>query len=385
MKATLLIGQSVFSQVTDMLIEIINTQDVDLNNANIHSSLCNLFCSFREGKHLILTDVDFLHKVSDFKELGSLTCNTAQNLIQKTREFKQLKNLVSYYCKVDMKNSSSSYTQDKDEGNFFTVGYSFFNDSSKIQYTKLLCEDISDYKLYKSISKFYQLINRMGGININFEVLNGGGANTKYNFDKILEERFLCLCLLDSDKKHPKSGYGSTASKFNDESDSAICKHYTIESHEVEALIPTEIVDQCIINKTIEGKYLNALEQIKALTNHSPTTKLYFDHKEGFTIRKVIEIDEKYKDNYWKDAIVNAPNFKRKGCLEKLQCDCTPPCMALDGFGTGLLEACSTVIERMSHIKLNESLSPILINEWNKIGLKLLSWGCSSHNKTRTS
>nr|WP_287860654.1 hypothetical protein [Klebsiella sp.] len=368
-----------------MLIEIINTQNIDLNNAIYHSSLNNLFCSFREGKHLILTDIEFLRDVSNFKELGSLTCNTAHNLIQKSREFKQLKTILNYYCKVDMKNSSSTFKEERTGDNFFTVGYSFFNDSSKIQPTKLLCEDINDFKLYSSISKLYQNNNKMNGVDIKFDICNGGGANIKLNFDKILAEGFFCLCLLDSDKKHPKSGFGSTALKFNDRCDSPICKHYTIESHEIEALIPVEIIGQCINNKTIEEKYLKAFEQLKALTSHSPITKLFFDHKEGFTIKKINEIDEKYKDTFWRDAILKAQNLKRKGCLAKLECECTPSCIALHGFGTGLLEACSSTIKKMSHVKLNESIPPVLINEWNSIGLKLFSWGCSSHSRTRTS
>lgn len=368
-----------------MLIEIINTQGIDLNDEKTHSFLHNIFCAFREGKHLIIADEEFLRNVSALKELGSLTCNTACSLISKSREYKQLKNIVDYYCIVDMKNPNPSPTQTLDERNFFSVGYSYFNDSEKIQQTKLLCEDINDFKLYSQIVKFFRYTIQMQGVDVKLEICNGGGANTISNFEKIRARKLFCICLLDSDKKHPKAGLGSTASKFNTKTDSPLCKHFVIEPHEIESLIPLKIIEECLMNKTISNAYILSLEQAQAITNYRPETKLYFDHKEGFTVEKILEIESKYKDGFWKDAIANAPGLKKKGCISTLECKCNPSCLALPGFGTGLLEAGTKVIERMTHIKLNEAIPAILMAQWQEIGSKLFSWGCSPSNRTRTS
>lgn len=384
MKAILRIGQLVFSRVTKMLIEIINTQGIDLNDEKIHSSLHNLFCAFREGKHLIIADEGFLREVSELKELGSLTCNTACSLISKSREYKQLKNIVNYYCVVDMKNSNPSPVQSLNDSNF-SVGYSYFNDSEKIQQTKLLCEDINDYKLYGQIVKFYRNNIQMQGVDVKLEICNGGGANTISNFEKIRARKLFCICLLDSDKMHPKAGLGSTALKFNAKTDTPLCKHFVIEPHEIESLIPLKIIEECLINKTISNTYMYSFEQIQAITKYKPETKLYFDHKEGLTVEKILKIEDKYNDGFWKDAIINAPGLKKKGCVSKLECKCTPPCLALPGFGTGLLEAGTKVIERMTHIKLLETIPAILMTEWQGIGSKLFSWGCSPSSRTRTS
>ncbi|WP_212023864.1 hypothetical protein [Citrobacter portucalensis] len=368
-----------------MLIEITNTQGIDLKDEKTHSSLYNLFCAFREGKHLIIADEEFLKKVSELKELGSLTCNTACSLISKSREYRQLKSIVDYYCVVDMKNTNPTPIQFLDDNNFFIVGYSHFNDSEKIQQTKLLCEDINDYKLYSQIVKFFRHTIKMQGIDVKLEICNGGGANTISNFEKIRSRKLFCICLLDSDKMHPKAGFGSTASKFNTKTDTPLCKHFVIEPHEIESLIPLKIIEECLMNKTISNTYIYSLEQVQAITNYRPETKLYFDHKDGFTVKKILEIENKYNDGFWKDTIANAPGLKKKGCISKLECKCTPPCVALPGFGTGLLEAGTKVIERMTHIKLNEAIPDILMTQWQGIGSKLFSWGCSPSNKTRTS
>lgn len=380
-----LIGLLDFFQENNMLIELVNTEEIDLNNMGLHQSLINLFSSYREGKHLLLSNVDFLNKVAAFSSLGNITCNTAKNLASKTIEYNQLKDRLSYYCKVDFKKDGIDIAQKSEDEKFFTVGYKFFNDTAQIQITKLLCEDINDSKLYNLISKHYKACNGFTGIDIKFEICNGGGANTKYNFDMIKSSNKLCLCLLDSDKKHPASGLGSTASKFNLSDDSAICKHYVIEPHEVESLIPLGVINRGLEEKKIENLYSYAFDQASAVTNYKPVAKLYFDHKEGLTISAAVQIDKKYKDNFWVDALKNARNLKRKGCLEKLNCECTPPCIAIPGFGNGLLDAGSSIIEKMSHIKLNEMLPPELSFQWELIGSKLISWGCSSSTRVRTS
>jgi len=368
-----------------MLIELVNTEEADLDNIEIHSSLINLFSAYREGKHLLLSSIDFLNKVASFAPFGNLTCNTAKNLAAKTIEYNQLKNRLTYYCKVDLTIKNSDAFQTNKDDNFFTVGYKYFNDTAKIQVTKLLCEDINDSKLYNLISKYYKTSNGFRGIDIKFEVCNGGGANTKYNFDMIKSTQKLCLCLLDSDKKHPSSGLGSTALKFKQSNDSAICKHYVIEPHEIESLIPMGVIGHGLAEKKIESLYNYAFEQASAATNYKPATKLYLDHKEGLTILAAINIDNKYNDSFWSDVLKNAKSLKRKGCLEKLSCECTPPCIAIPGFGDGLLEVGASIIEKMSHVKLTEILPPELSVQWEIIGSKLTSWGCSSSSRARTS
>nr|DAY78411.1 MAG TPA: hypothetical protein [Caudoviricetes sp.] len=379
------IGRWAFSQESNMLIELINTEGINLDDPSYHPALINVFCAYREGKHLLLSDPSFLQKVSEHTALGNLTCNTAKNLVSKVIEYNQLKDILTYFCKVDFSNSSRVAVQHSQENNFFVVGYTYFNDTANIQITKLLCEDINDTRFYGLISKYYRLSHGFRGIDVKFEFSNGGGANTKSNFELIKSSERFCLCLLDSDKSHPKSGVGSTAAKFNSKTDTATCKHYILESHEIESLIPLGVIEVGLSEKLIQNTYAYAYEQTIAATNYKPIAKLYFDHKEGLTVSGAIDIDAKYNDTFWQDIFRNAKNLKRKGCLEKMHCDCNPPCIAIPGFGTGLLDVGTNIIDKMSHIKLSEIIPALLMDEWNKIGLKLTSWGCASSNRSRTS
>lgn len=368
-----------------MLIEIINTADINLDDPELHPAIINVLCAYREGKHLVLSDAAFLQKITDHSALGNLTCNTARNLKSKIIEYNQLKSKLTYFCKVDLSSNSYEAEQENIKDNFFVVGYPYFNDSANIQITKLLCEDVNDAKLYDLISNYYRLSNGLSGVDVKFEIMNGGGANTKKNFELIKYNQKLCLCLLDSDKSHPKSSLGSTASKFTQKIDSAICKHYILEPHEVESLIPLDIIREGLADKTIKNDYVFAYEQTMAVTIYEPRAKLYFDHKNGLTINNAMYMDDKYNDEFWQDILKNSKNLKRKGCLKKMHCECTPPCIAIPGFGSGLLDSGTSIIKKMSHQKISQILPSLLLNEWVNIGLKLMSWGCTPKKITRTS
>lgn len=301
-----------------MLIELINTRNIRLDDIHIEACIQNILCSFREGKHIVIAEESFLKEIAAKTSLGTRTCNTAQNILQKIRDLFLLKRSTTYYCKVDMSSSSTGIIRDNPSENCFVVGYRFFNDSAKTQLTKLLCEDINDYKIYKIIAEHFKFTQKIRGVNINFEVLNGGGASTKNNFEQIKTSERFCFCLLDTDKKHPKSKIGSTAGKFNAASDSASCKHYTIGSHEVESLIPMGIIKEAISQKRLDNSYLFAYDQLNALVEYSPEVKLYFDHKMGITVNEAKELDEKYHDEFWEKPFSNAPNFRKNKCIQKM-------------------------------------------------------------------
>lgn len=367
-----------------MLIELINTENIDLDNPEIETCIQNVFCAYRERKHLVISDGDFLELVSSKISLGNKNCNTAKNILQNIRELNNLKNKVKYYCKIDMSLSSSNTIYNENDS-YFTVGYGFFYDSSKTQLTKLLCEDINDYELYKIIANYYNEVNKNSGIIINFDVTNGGGANTNSNFEKIKSEGNLCFCILDSDRNHPKSKVGSTARKFSESSNAAYCKYLIITPHEVESLIPMKVIQEAILSNKLDNNYINKYDQLNALVEYSPSIKLYFDHKMGLKVNKVREIESKYNDSFWSDPLLNAPKFKKNKCLQEMMCDCKEECFAVEGFSTRLLDVGIEVLLKMGTYKINKVISSTLEHEWYSIGEHLFSWGCAMSKRQRTS
>lgn len=163
MKVIWLTGPLVSFLENNMLIEIINSENVDLNDVSTECCIQNLLCSHREGKHILISNENFLKLMGYHKNLGIRNCNTAQNILQNLKEYMQLKTKINYYCKVDLSSNSNEVIASNVDEKHFIVGYNFFNDSSKSQKTKLLCEDRNDYKLYKIIGEHYKHSQKMPG------------------------------------------------------------------------------------------------------------------------------------------------------------------------------------------------------------------------------
>lgn len=368
-----------------MLIELINTRNINLDNLQVDTCIQNVLCAHREGKHIVISDENLLKELASRASLGSRNCNTAQTILQRIRELMPLKNKMQYYCKVDMSSPHSDIIQSNSDENYFIVGCNFFNDSSKTQLTKLLCEDINDYKIYKIIADQFKFSKKIKDININFEVVNGGGTRIKNNFEQIKITGRFCFCLLDNDKKHPKSKIGSTAGKFSDSDNIGSCKYFIINSHEVESLIPMGIIKESILQKGLDNSYLFSYDQLNALVDYAPEVKIYFDHKLGITVNEAKKLDEKYHDKFWEMPLLKASNFKRSKCINEMACECKTECLAVPGFSARLLDVGADILSTMNKARLDGLISPILREEWNVIGEKLFSWGCAISQRSRSS
>ncbi|HFF9479195.1 TPA: hypothetical protein ACGFA2_001914 [Serratia marcescens] len=367
-----------------MIIEIINTEGVNLHAEPVHSAISNLFTSFKEGKHILIASSEFLENIINDEKFGILIRNSASSALARLRENRSLFNKVNYHCKTDLSIPYSLPHKKNGEG-FFTVGCNFFHDSLSTQCARLLCEDIRDYQLYTIIASHFKKTQNLDNMHISLEIINGGGANTKLNFDKITAKGLLCLCILDSDKKHPSAGYGDTSKKFAGNTPPAHSKHLILDSHEIESLIPMNTIKIALEEKKLEEKYNKSFDSLDSIVKFNPEAKKYFDHKEGLTVNNAVILDERYQRNFWTDCIKKAPGLKRKKCLTTLECTCKKPCFAINGFGNGFLGAVLPVIEKTSFHKLDRQLTEQIKKEWTTIGVSLFSWGCSSGKKIRSS
>ena len=160
----------------------------------------------------------------------------------------------------------------------------------------------------------------IGYLNINFEEQNGGGSTISKSLSRIIsDEKRMCLCIVDSDKKYKEASPGNTMKNIIDIIDEKVQVYFVeifpLEIHEIENLIPISIMEKVIDKNNWEKQ---GLEFIKYLTKIDATEKsprFYFDLKEGILKSSFIlenekddEIVKKYRKKkqyreYWEKYI----------------------------------------------------------------------------------
>ncbi len=350
-----------------MLIEIINCNDFDDNNKII--AINNLLSCARQGKHLILADKNFYREILKSNNFGTIEKMVANKLLENIREFRDISKILSLKVLVDFSSIEEPINSCFEGYNIINLSYKYFMDTSSIELSNILCEDSLDYEMYKIIGRYYKF-KKNTNLNIDFKVIHGGGTRIKREFENSKSSNSLCLCLLDNDKKHPMSPKGGTICLFSEEDFKLkkTVKALDIEVHEVESLIPIEILDE-IIGEYEPVTRKSHLLLIKLLTREE-RVKFYLDHKKGLKVNDVFCFDQ--NGMFWTPLIKSiTSNF----CLTSGRCNCTDPCTIIIGYGNNLLEKTLPYLQKKSSNKIEENLK-YLKSYWDSIGSELLNWGC---------
>ncbi|MBA0160309.1 MULTISPECIES: hypothetical protein [Pectobacterium] len=367
-----------------MLFKLINTDGVVLSEPDIFCSINNLLTAHRECKHILFSDSDIFETISKSSLFDSLNKNAALMAHNDRRRNHSLFSLISTHVVIDFSNPDIAQ-KIKNENLIITVGYKYFSDTSSIQPIKLLCEDLSDVDFYTIVADFYKKRNGIRNAGFNVEATNGGGGSIKGNFEKLSNQNKLCFCILDSDKKHPKDKLGSTCSGFKENITTFSSDFYILDAHEVESLIPSSIIGELIQDGIYGQEKFIEFEKLDSMEKEDPDTKIYYDHKEGFTISKLKSLSKYSPEDFWWKVIYNNSRFGQTQCLKNKFCECDSPCSVSIGFGPKLLELSIPSLRVKSAAKIDEMLTPVLRKEWMNVGSRLFSWGCSNSKMIRTS
>ncbi|QQN36630.1 hypothetical protein JHW33_08490 [Rahnella aceris] len=368
-----------------MLFKLINTDNINFSDQDVFCALNNLLTAYRESKHILFSEESVFQTISESQEFDALNKNAAVVAHSNRRRTHALFSAISTHVIVDFFNPNIEEKKEVASGIEIRIGYKYFIDSSSTQPIKLLCEDLTDTDFYSIVASVYKKNQQLRNLDVCFEPTNGGGGSIKGNFEQLSKNKKLCFCILDSDKKHPKDKLGSTCAGFNSGITSFSTDFHVINAHEAESLIPSRIIDE-LIRKGLYGSEKSIeLERLESIENANPFTKIYYDHKEGFTIQKLISLSKYSPRDFWWGVFQHNKNFKQTACLKNMECECDPPCRVSEGFGQKLLDFSIPYMKSTSPSKINEMLSPPLKAEWGNIGKKLFSWGCATNNVIRTS
>jgi hypothetical protein len=387
MKDFFKIGLLDFSQGIDMLINIESVTRDDVLNEKFSTAIENILRSFAENKHLLIAHKDFFHSIisEDKGIFSAATKSTASEALKGLREYKAVLGLVSFYVSVNFKILDNSFkwlsVGDNDK---FECGPLFFNDSSQLQKTKIVCENPLDSDFFNIIAKHYAQNSDLSRCAINFNPLNGGGGSTKDIFDRTVKNNEITFCIVDNDKMHPRAPFGGTSTHFLGSKTNKSGMIKILDVHEIESLVPIDTIECVLQELNLMGRKKASLDFFKRLCEIDESAKFYFDHKKGFDLKTAWELDNTH-GNYWRNIIKRLKVTDACECINLKECKCKPSCLTYEGFGDGLLTNTLKYIHKGNLRQYKPTLPPQLNDKWHDLGRSFFSWSCGPYKRTRVS
>ncbi|MGE4291579.1 MAG: hypothetical protein AB7E32_05145 [Desulfovibrio sp.] len=247
--------------------------------------------------------------------------------------------------------------------------------------THLLLENLSDEPLYRTIAELYCHNQRLQ-CKINYHPENGNGGQIVDTY-KMFDNTIPCLCIVDSDKTSPysKPNSKSTAYKITSvESPSRLAKVIVIPVHEVENLLPVDIViDYRSKNGGISDEHKIILRILQTCKRHHR----FADLKTGMAIDSIVrKCDRNSSKHFW---LRFAFRTKIQILNQELECgdkDCVS-CEKSADCKYSFIPKSNVALNR-----LNISLQSFLEHSnnskhlrvlWEMIGREITAWSCSSN------
>lgn len=370
-----------------MIIKIDTFNKADITDNKFTIAIENLLRSFAENKHILIAQRDFFNLIIEENEgVYSLSSkNFAAEALSRSREYHSLLAKVSFYIAIDFSIRDKGFKWTEHGSSIkFSCGPLYFDDSSQLQKTKIVCENPSDSDFFKVIATFYANEEDVTRCSLNFNAINGGGGSTRAVFDRTINNNEIAFCIVDNDKTHPRAPHGGTSTHFLGTRTVRSGLIEILDVHEIESLVPLETIEKVLTNLNLLVKKEKSLTFFKDICSIDESVKFYIDHKKGFDLKTALSLDKSH-GVFWLEVLKKLKGNYSCECIEHETCGCTPPCLSYEGFGENLLSNTLNYINEGSLRKYNPVLTPKLHEKWYSLGRNFFSWSCGPYKKSRVS
>lgn len=228
---------------------------------------------------------------------------------------------------------------------------------------RLVLEDIQDSKVYSAIAKWkLNKVASLANLNVNYIPVHGGGNRTARVCHNEHDNGQQVFAICDSDKKSPNCRNGKTAQAVQAffESKDIVDRYYVIGVHEVENLIPINV-----LSDSARETQLPAIRFIEASLSKYEDCFVFYDFKNGFKYNEIYLSDNNIS-RYWRRIYDEYPGTQDliRG-INGISSDS----VLFNKLSSMLVHA----IDKMENIEF-VNLFPALEREWDNVGDKLISW-----------
>ncbi|MGN5172017.1 hypothetical protein [Aeromonas sp. 102P] len=362
-----------------MLIEIINLDVLAVNPEDDEkiSAINHLMHSHGYRHHIVIASKKMMRDLLASEYLYGLSRTHASEIYESLSEYYSYLTNIKFVLKVDFSyDGDPIYSVSPNNVNVMSVSYKYFSDHTNLCSAKMLAEDMSDYEFYSEIAR-----SSLNGTSLNLpfklDFRNGGGSQIKKNYLHLKSNDAVCLCIVDTDKKHPMGKEGSTSASFSTSERVFNCSAYAkiLDAHEIESFIPESVMEDVIATEANNEARIDSLDTLARLNAIDNRVRLYFDHKNGLSLKTAINLDRTHGD-FWLPILANLPNFADKDCLNNKSCTECNACPKIPGYGENILTRSVERLKIMTPQKKAEHVSPQLNEYWSDIKDYVVSWGC---------
>lgn len=332
---------------------------------DFYAFLRNIMLAYKEGKHLIILDIRSVKKLITDPNVDEITKKYFNHYFSHN---KGAINALSYFrvaIQIIPENESEEKTFDLiNKIEIRKVQYVKFLDSVAIQKTVLLGENGNDAKVHALFAEFYIISKTNNKFNTAFLRRTGGGSTTHHEYQEIYaKDENICLCILDSDKRTKKKGYGQTAldvAKFHNiqHPPNLKCDYIILPVLEIENLFPENFYI-----KHYKSKYPSEIfPSIKRMEAFDKSVRKYFDFKKGikeFSVQKDSNVILYWWELLFK-AKINCKNIDGTNYYY------------VKGFGENILT--DFLSYKPTEIFQMVNADPIMKNVWLRLGAYISSY-----------
>lgn len=332
-----------------MIIIVKSVSDFSHDASYKLRALENLLCAYGEGRHVLWMPVEVVELLILEPRFSEFAKRVLYELKSAVLETRKIENLFAFHVEIDFDNSFRF----EGERSVLKIGYRKVVQSGMLQKAIFLTENLRDAQVYFTGAEVFMVKNRLlASYQVGLDLQPGGGSTTFDLFEKLRGEEKLFLCLIDSDKEHPRGPLGSTAKRFNGSGKGLNTGYYLeiLPCHEIENIIPVKIVKE-VLSKDFEMGALFAREDCDRY-------RKYPDYKFGLNVLRARLMDETHQLDFWR-AFYD---------LQDEEWLCAP-------MGEGLLDGIHDFMGQLSLHKLAEYFDYEIEQEWGRITKIIASWG----------
>lgn len=353
-------------------------EEADPIYCNILRAVRNLAIAAFESKHILYGDYAIIEAMrTHFQEDPDV--REVFNKIYQSYSRMACPKELSYYLKVVKEPGNVKKGVDENGKSYGLVSYAVFENTRSTQECNLICEDFNDCYFYKLVLDYYKNHNKVN-ISCSFNDVQGAGDRTRDNIKQcVCRNRQISLCIVDTDKKYPEQGIvsNSTCGKcMYVVRDNPCYLFYTLDVHEVENLIPFNVVDQ--LQWSAESQpHKDAFDHLR---NNAKSEYVlpYFDIKNGVVNDDLLRNDTKYR-KFVENLYYLHPGLATHGNYDAYLAGLEDKAVVFPHLLKGLLKR---FLEYMGeHPHFDMELLDYQRQEWNKIGKCMLDMGCSRNSE----